>query len=164
MKNCANCHKEFEDKIVVDGETIWLKSRKFCIECSPLRSGNNRTYIINIPEGMAYCIRCKTLKSMSDFYYRKNGDPLSYCSSCQKEVKLLKMKENLERIVEERGGSCLDCLNIYPSNVFDFYKDGQTYQLSKIRNMSFSKIKEELENYEMLCKNCCAIRDWQRGL
>jgi hypothetical protein len=113
---------------------------------------------------MAYCIRCKIIKSIDEFYYRKNGDPLSYCLYCQKEVKLLKMKENLERITEERGGECGDCLNIYPLNVFDFYKDGEIYQLSKIRNMSLAKIRQELENYEMLCKNCCAMRNWQTAL
>lgn len=164
MLKCANCKKEFEDKTIINGETIWLKSRKFCLECSPIGGGNHRTYIINIPDGMAYCIRCKTIKSMDEFYHRRNGDPLSYCATCQKEVKLLKMKENLERVIEERGGSCADCLNIYPLNVFDFYKDGKTYQLSKIRNMSLEKIHEELESYKMLCKNCCAIRDWQKGL
>jgi len=109
------------------------------------------------------CARCQQEKNTDEFYCRKSGKPLSYCMTCQKEVKLLKMLENLERIVEERGGACADCGQLYPPNVYDFYKDCKIYQMSKIRNMSLTKIKSELEGYVMLCKNCCAIRNWQAG-
>lgn len=110
---------------------------------------------------VALCARCQQEKDISQFYARKSGKPLSYCIECQKEVKTLKMQENLERIVEERGGACADCGGVYPMPVYDFFKDGKTYQLSKVRNMSLSKIKSELESHEMLCKNCCAIRNWE---
>ena len=162
MLRCENCKKEFEEKVTLeDGKVLWLSSRKFCPKCSPIRGGNNRTYIVNVPEGYSHCVRCKTNKPTDHFYTRKNGNPLSYCANCQKEVKTLKMQENLERIVEERGGACADCEGVYPMPIYDFYKDGTTYQLSRVRNMSLSKIKRELEHYEMLCKNCCALRKWQ---
>lgn len=112
----------------------------------------------------AFCARCHKDMEISNFYARKNGKPLSYCIECQKEVKILKMQENLERIVEERGGACADCGGVFPMPVYEFYKDGHTYQLSKARNMSLSKLKNELEGSIMLCKNCRAIRDWEAGL
>lgn len=165
MLKCENCHKEFQNKIILDdGKVLSLNSRKFCPECSPIGGRNNRTYIIDVPDGSAYCVRCKNVKSVGEFYSRKNGRPLSYCMECQKEVKTLKMRENLERIIEERGGSCAECEGIFPLPVYEFYKDGKTYQLSKTRNMSLSKIKQELEHHEMLCKNCCAIRGWALGI
>lgn len=162
MLKCENCKKEFDEKITLeDGKVLWLRSRKFCPDCSPIKGGNNRTYIIDIPDGHSHCVRCKTNKPSDEFYTRKSGKPLSYCIECQKEVKTLKMQENLERIVEERGGSCADCGGVYPMPVYDFFNEGKTYQLSRVRNMSLSKIKSELEHYEMLCKNCCALRIWQ---
>ena len=113
---------------------------------------------------VSLCVRCQESKDVSKFYARKNGKPLSYCMQCQKAVKILKMRENLERIVEERGGACFDCGGVYPLPVYEFFKDGKIYQLSKTRNMSLSKIKSELEHHEMLCKNCCAIRNWESGV
>lgn len=164
MIKCANCNEEFEEKLVLeDGRSISLRTRRFCPKCSPIGGGNNRTYIVDVPEGCAYCVRCEQAKDKSEFYTRKNGNPLSYCAECQKEVKLLKMQENLERIIEERGGACADCGCLYPPPVYEFYKEGKTYQLSKIRNMSLCKIRNELRHHEMLCKNCCAIRNWEAG-
>jgi len=106
------------------------------------------------------CARCKIDKPISLFYNRKNGKPLSYCMECQKRVKELKLQENLERIIEEYGGICADCKGVFPIPVYDFYINGKIYQISKAKNMSLKKIKEDLKDALMLCKNCCAIRKW----
>jgi hypothetical protein len=108
-----------------------------------------------------HCARCHEDKNKEEFYTRKNGKPLSYCISCQKAVKELKLQENMERIVEERGGCCADCQGIYPAPVYEFYKSGKIYQLSKAKNMSLKRIKEELCDFIMLCRNCSAIRKWE---
>jgi len=164
MPTCKNCGKEFPNKINIDGHNHILAGRKFCISCSALGSKNTRSYIIELKENEAFCVRCQKIKNKKDFYIRKNnGKPFSYCVKCQNEVKLLKLDEKLERVVEERGGMCQDCECSYPTPVYEFYSDDKIYQLSKAKNMSLERIKEELKDYIMLCRNCSAIRRWTKS-
>jgi hypothetical protein len=161
---CQNCGETIPHKIEENGRTRYLTGRKFCTKCSPLNSKNTRSYIIELEENEAFCVRCQKIKSKLEFYIRKgSGRPFSYCVKCQNEVKMLKLEEKLERIVEERGGVCQDCKISYPMPVYEFYADEGIYQLSKVKNMSLERIKEELKNYTMLCRNCSAIRQWLKG-
>ena len=163
MPICKNCEKEFPDKIEYDGEIINLLSRKFCPDCSPIGSNNTRSYIVKLEENQGFCARCKKIKDIKEFYTRKNGKPLSYCAVCQKEVKELKLQENIERIAIERNGACEDCGIIYPIELYEFYSIKSNFNITSAKNMSFERIKEELKDYVMLCKNCCALRKWELG-
>jgi hypothetical protein len=163
MPICQNCNKEFPNKIIVKDEIFNLTGRKFCPECSPIGSRNTRSYIIKLKENEAFCIRCKQIKNKDDFYARKNnGKPFSYCIDCQELVKKLKLEEKLERIIQIRGGACQDCGQVFPSPVYDFYSEDNTFHISKARNMSLERLLIELEKYIMICKNCIAIRKWEK--
>jgi len=162
MPKCFNCNKEFPNKIKIDGKYYSLASRKFCLDCSPINSRNTRSYIVTLGKNEAFCARCQKIKDKSEFYIRKNsGKALSYCIGCQKKVKDLKLQEKLERIIEERSGMCVDCGKTFPIQVFEFYFNKTTYHLSKAKNMSLQKLREELKDYIMLCLNCSAIRKWE---
>lgn len=164
MPVCKNCGEEFPNKININGQDHTLTGRKFCIKCSEIGGKNTRSYIIELEENEAFCVRCQKIKNKDDFYIRKNsGRPFSYCVECQNKVKILKLEEKLERIIEERGGVCQDCNIPYPTPVYEFYSDNGVYQLSKAKNMSLERIKEELKDYTMLCRNCSAIRQWLKG-
>lgn len=161
MPICKNCKEEFPNKINVNGQDHVLTGRKFCTKCSKLGSKNTRSYIVELKENEAFCVRCQKIKSKSEFYIRRgNGKPFSYCVKCQNKVKMLKLEEKLERIVEESGGVCKDCEISYPTPVYEFYSEDKIYQLSKAKNMSLERLKEDLKDYTMLCRNCSAIRQW----
>jgi hypothetical protein len=160
MPICKNCNKEFPNKLIVNNKTHLLIGRTFCPDCSPLGSNNTRSYIVKFGKNESFCARCKEIKPKKDFYKRKNGSSLSYCKECQEIVKQLKFEENLQHIIEERGGQCVDCKLSFPYTVYTFFSDTNIYQLNKARNMSLDNIKEDLKNYTMLCLNCCAIRQW----
>ena len=164
MPICQNCDKEFPNRMKIDNKFRNLSSRKFCPACSPIDSNNTRSYIVELKENEAYCPRCNEIKNKNDFYVRKNNKkPFSYCIECQKQVKNIKFQEKLERVVEERSGVCVDCGICYPITVYEFYSEEKgKYQLSKTKNMSLMKVKDELKNYVMLCLNCCAIRRWEK--
>lgn len=163
MPICKNCNKEFPNKISFEGEVYNLTGRKFCPECSPIGSRNTRSYIVKLQENEAFCIRCKQIKNKDEFYARKNnGKPFSYCIDCQELVKKLKLEEKLERIIQIRGGACQDCGQVFPSPVYDFYSEDNTFHISKARNMSLERLLIELEKYIMICKNCVAIRKWEK--
>lgn len=164
MPTCKNCKKEFPNRIKIGEQTHNLAGRKFCPACSPIGNRNTRTYIVEVKEGKGFCARCQKIKDVEEFYLRKeSGKPFSYCRKCQKEVKELKLREKLDRVVEERNGACYDCGITLPSVIYEFYKNGAIYHISKAKNMSLQRLKEELKDYLMLCKNCCALRKWENG-
>jgi len=164
MPTCNNCGNEFPNKISKDGETISLSGRKFCLECSPLGNKNTRSYIVKLQDSEAFCARCQKIKNKDEFYARKDsGKPLSYCIICQSELKELKFQENIERVIQEKGCVCQDCGLSYPAPIYEFYFDGTVYNLSKARNMSFERFSNNLQEYTMLCRNCSAMRDWEKG-
>lgn len=161
---CQNCGKTSEKTVEINGKKYNMFGRKFCLECSPFNSRNTRSYIVKTGENESYCIKCKKIKNKKEFYIRKNsGRPFSYCIDCQNQNKELKLQEKLERIIEERNGSCVDCGQMFPPNVYEFYKDGKIFQTSKMKHMSLHKLKSELDTYDMLCANCSRIRLWERG-
>lgn len=124
----------------------------------------NKSVNIELEENEGFCARCRRKKPIEEFYIRKsNGKPFSYCIKCQGDVKTLKLKEKLERIVEERGGICYDCKLSYPIPIYEFYSENNIYQISKAKNMSLKRLKEELEGYMMLCRNCSALRQWEKN-
>lgn len=117
-----------------------------------------------LQEGEAFCARCRQTKPKDQFYNRKEGGrPLSYCVSCQTEVKELRFRENMERLIESREGTCADCGLPYPAPIYEFYSETGLFNISKLRHMSYSKIIEILQSYLMLCRNCCALRMWEAG-
>lgn len=161
MTKCGNCGKEIPNKINIEGKIYSLTGRKFCPECSPIGKNNTRSYIVDLKSNEAFCARCQQIKSKTEFYLRKKSNrPFSYCIECQNDVKRLKFEEKLEHIVEERGGACTDCGIVYPTPLYEFYSDGKIYQLSKAKNMSLERLKVELKDYIMLCRNCSAMRQW----
>lgn len=161
MPVCKNCGQRFPNRIRIDGRVRRLSSRSFCLKCSKLDGRNRRPYIVQVPEGMAFCARCQKMKQRNLFHSRKNGKPLSYCKNCQNETKILKWEEKMEKVVASKGGVCADCGMVYPTPVFRFIKNGKPYPLSRSKNMSWERILEALAGHEMLCLNCEAMRAWQ---
>lgn len=164
MPTCQNCKKEFPNKIKINGEIFNLNGRKFCPSCSPVGGRNTRSYIVKTEENESFCSHCKQIKNKSEFYSRKNnGKSFSYCIACQEEVKKLKLEEKLSQIIELRGGACQDCNNVFPASVYDFYSEENVFHISKAKNMSLEKLLIKLSAYIMICKNCCAIRKWEKN-
>ncbi len=160
---CQNCKKTFPNKILLNNEWCSLIGRKFCPECSPIGGKNTRTYIVKLEENEAFCGRCKKIKSKEDFYLRKNnGKPFSYCISCQEKIKQLKFEEKIDTVIQLRGGACQDCGNVYPAPIYEFYSEDKLFHISKAKNMSIENLLQQLEPYIMICKNCCALRKWEK--
>ena len=162
MPKCQNCDKEFPRRFKKDGKIWNLSRRNFCPECSPLGEHNRRPYIVATEPGKAFCARCQQSKDRKDFHNRKGGQkPLSYCRSCSEEVKNLKLQEKLDKGVVLKGGVCADCGGVFPVSVFLFVRKDNTILLTtKIKHMSWERLKENLEDCEMLCRNCIVMRKW----
>ena len=163
MPKCNNCGKDFPSSIDQDGKRITLGGRRFCLDCSPLGAKNRRTYVVKPQLGKAFCARCRKELDRSMFYSRKDGSPLSYCQECQEEAKLLKLDEKIEKAIALKGGACADCGGVFPAPVFQFRKGDKIFAVSRAKNMSWARLEAILADHEMLCLNCCAMRNWAGG-
>ena len=164
MPTCQNCGKPFPNQMEMDGKTWNLASRRFCPDCSPIGKNNRRSYVVAVEPGKAFCARCQKNKDRKEFHNRKGGQkPLSYCRDCSEKVKNLKLQEKLEKGVEMKGGSCADCGNVFPMPVFVFISNGKPVPIGMIKNMSWDRFRKKLEECEMLCRNCVAMRKWESG-
>jgi hypothetical protein len=62
-KICKKCNNEFPFHVVVEGKKRNLKTRKFCLDCSPF--GKRNTKDLTKDTSVAYCKDCDESKPIS---------------------------------------------------------------------------------------------------
>jgi len=108
---------------------------------------------------MKHCPRCKTEKSLVDFYQRrgKKGGSV-YCRPCTNEQAIERQRGFKQKCVEYKGGECEECkYNTYIGALEFHHIDPLTkkFTLATRKLTSFSEeIKQELDKCLMLCSNC----------
>ena len=95
--------------------------------------------------------------SVSFYFSNIRTQALAFSADIETEV-----MEKLERIIQERDGACNDCGIPYPLPVYEFYSENGIFRLNKARNMSLQRLREKVKDYVLLCKNCSAIREWEK--
>jgi len=158
---CLNCNRKIPSKIKIKNKMIRLTSRKFCLKCSPLGSRNTRQYIIETKDDESYCPRCQEVKKIDEFY-NINKRTASYCKLCQQKVKKIKAEEKLHELIEQKGGACMDCGQIFPTPVYIFYDGLNKFPMSKIQHLSLNKLTQKLKSHFLICRNCKVIREWAK--
>ena len=136
-KVCEECGHQFELKKVIDGKIRNLQRRRFCLECSPFGAHNT------------------------------SHDPLVSNLSKQERAKRARVKKVVqwrqrtkEKLIQYKGGKCENCG--YDKNCPDAFvfhcpdSDGEEFAMSKAYSKSFAKIKEEIDNCQLLCVLCHA--------
>lgn len=134
------------------------------------------------------CSKCGKNKPLSDFYCRKigprQGKYYEKCKVCMKvrgrsyyhnhhtrQLKLAKQRNrryldlNLEYLAVVKNNKCADCGKFYPPWVMDFdYKD-KTLKSNNVawlrRFHSQSKLKQEIDKYDLVCANCHRLRTFE---
>ena len=125
------------------------------------------------------CTRCKTLKSLADFYNNKNkpSGKADWCKICSTEIvnkwykdnnvahkarSVARRKDNKVKLIEYYGNRCFDCGNTFPACVYDFH-----HLDPKIKERGFGLIstcswervcREIIPKCIMLCSNCHRVR------
>lgn len=182
MLICKKCNKSFPTRIVIDGKTHYLQRgyRKFCLECSPFKKGNNldlsrenkRFFDASGKlqnQTHKTCPICQLSLSDDKFYIskRKNGHYrlASYCKKCHILVGRIKNNIFKERAVHYKGDKCQDCRNEFTACVYDFHHLDPTQKDFDIANHTSTsldeKIKKELDKCILLCSNCHRIRHFK---
>lgn len=162
MKLCKKCNCSIPNRAIIDGKSRVLKSRKFCLTCSPF--GNHNTRNICKPtddDGIPLekvCAKCNITKPNSEFYRRKDRiGILSYCKGCTS----LQCKERTDKIkndsVNYKGGKCVVCGYSRCHAALDFHHldpSKKEFGIGGKRCKTFLHIKEELDKCVLLCANC----------
>jgi len=87
-----------------------------------------------------------------------------YCTNHWQRIERTRIKK---KIVNQFGGKCHDCNNVFPFYVFDFDNIEETsghIAISKLLNKRASEevIQEELNRCQLVCANCHRIRTFTR--
>jgi len=150
MPVCKNCSKYFPDRAYINGKEFLLKSRSYCLECSPQGSKNG------------YELRKKQAKQTAPLPdtkicpicskkspYTKNN----VCSTCRSWYTRW---QNKLRGIELLGGKCLGCDENDPEVLSFHHKNPETkeFQISWNQQKAWEKLKIEIEKCELLCMNC----------
>lgn len=108
------------------------------------------------------CSKCKSEKSLSEFYPQKSHKDgvMSMCKECFNKLCTDRWIRRKKHYIELLGGECEHChikLNDTNYAIFDFHhKDPNTkeYSWTKLRLFSDSRIRKELSKCQLLCANC----------
>lgn len=112
-----------------------------------------------------YCPKCKTTKSIDDFYKRSNRkDVGGYCKKCSNKYHQKRVQQVKIKMILYKGGQCVDCdLKLEDSHysVFDFHHlDPNTKDpnFGKIKFQKWETIQKEIDKCDLLCSNCHRLR------
>ena len=158
MKTCTICKKEFPIWVKINGINKNLKSRKYCLECSPFGQHNTIT-LEKRNNGFRTCPKCKESKSPSDFYSRRGKDGSScYCKICSNLQALYRQRKFKKECIEYKGGCCSLCKYNKYIGALEFHHKNPSEKDFTIANQRFTKfndkIKNELDKCIIVCANC----------
>lgn len=161
---------------------------RFCkpevVGSNPTASFSGSEIIMDEPSAVVRtCARCKLVKSIDEFFQRKNGRWHSYCRPCHKEwareyymqhraeyiKRSLHYKEKLRAYLRAaKDHPCVDCGRRYPAYVMDFdHREGEqklfnVAALHSERWVSLRQLQEEIAKCDLVCANCHRERTHQR--
>lgn len=151
MRKCLLCGNEFKLRVVIDGKLRNLGGRKYCLECSPFKEGK----YIKIREAKPRkCYNCGETDE-SKFY----GHKRRICGKCQNQYVIEQCRKKKLYVLDLLGGKCVSCgFDKYlPSlDVHHTEPSKKDKNFRKHKGWNIERIKKEMENCVLLCRNCHA--------
>jgi hypothetical protein len=157
---CHNCGNDFKLHVSINGKIRNLKSRKYCLECSPF--GGHRTRPIGLEKELPkekLCPRCGLVKGSNEFYVKRTENGLfAYCKTCSKE-RVTEIQRNLKiQAVEYKGGECYLCGYSSCVAAMDFHHINpreKDFNISTLKGVSLNdRVRKELDKCVLLCSRC----------
>lgn len=161
MPICDKCGSHFPNRVLIEGKVRILKSRRFCLKCSPFGQHNTRDLTqeetgkpLNEFKTCPHCGR--TLEIQAYFYIRRGTRPSAWCKECTTQNTIERMRENKRKAVEYKGGKCTRCGYSKCMAALEFHHvgGGKDINPANLRSRRFDKIMPELDKCILVCGNC----------
>lgn len=153
MRVCSKCNKKIPWSIVINGLKKDLRSRKYCIECSPpgerkIYNGKvvNKTIIRDKSKREKVCPTCN--RKVVELGRSKE------CNNCR-NTKLRKQTKKL--CIEYLGHKCKICGYNKCLDAMEFHHRDPTKKSFNLSNKLYYKLenlKKELDKCDLLCCRC----------
>lgn len=160
MKICQKCSNEFPSWIRIDDKLRNLKTRKFCLECSPFGSNNRRDLSkvnIDLSKSNTWCNGCKKHLTDLDFFLKEGKRYSRYCKSCASVHVIKQQRKNKLAMIEYKGGCCQKCGYDKCIAALEFHHidpSNKDMSSTKFSALSLERAKSELDKCILLCANC----------
>ena len=151
MPTCLMCNQSFPNRLKVGQKIINAQRRKFCLECSPYGAHNTRS--LKSISKASVTQNCKCLLCGKEFLATGTYTRCNYCS-----VKLRRCRLKLAGVAL-LGGKCNTCgWNENPYILeFHHHDKNKEFTISNVMNLSWDKMRHEMEKCTLLCANCHRI-------
>lgn len=159
MPTCHKCKNSFPNWAKINGALKNLKSRKYCLGCSPHGLHNTRKLSdeVVVPEGYKFCRGpCQRVLPVNSFYVITGTRRFSYCMECDRIRNNKKHTAFKQKAVEHKGGRCVGCGYARCIAALDFHHlDPSKKDLRLSGRTELTKeVLEELDKCVLLCATC----------
>jgi len=143
MPACRGCQENFPNRATIGGKTFSLRSRKFCLSCSPFKKIRTRKERKLTPKTWI-CFNCKKERT------EKTRNIV--CGTCRSQIRRAKSRS---QAIDIMGGNCARCGYDKCYDALDFHHIGEKlFALAANWHRSWKSIEEEIKKCELLCANC----------
>lgn len=155
-RKCQGCSTDFLLYPRINGKSLNLSKRRYCLTCSPYGSlSKNRKPII---DGKRQCVGCKEWVNLDEFLLRGKTKLLrSHCRACDGKRATRYGQDSKARAVEYLGGSCCVCGYARTLRSLTFHHvepDKKGFAIADFKCRKWEAIQEELSKCILLCANC----------
>ena len=154
MPICKKCSNHFPSLIKIDGKTHNVKSRSYCLNCSPFKNGKGYELRKEKPSmsRIGQPKMCPICNKMPKKYYKN-----TVCSSCRSKERRHRIKIKLKHML---GGKCVKC-GFDDIRILHFHHKNPSEKLftlsSSYASNNINLLTEEASKCELLCPNCHAL-------
>lgn len=147
MPVCKLCSASFSTWAVVDGIRRNLRSRRYCLTCSPFGTHNTKRLHVSTS--------CKCVDCGDEYNHeKKKGTTKKRCATC---VVLRYRGSRKQRAVDFLGGACGKCGYAKCLDALEFHHTNpaeKDFAISSQWNQPWCEIEAELRKCVLLCANC----------
>lgn len=153
MRTCKQCNANIPWWIWIDNKHVSLRSRTYCLECSPYGSRSKNGLKGDPNKNKKGLLSEHICPLCNKTHYNKNLQ--TECSACRSQKR---RRKNKELLVEYKGGKCEICGYNKNTHALDFHHidpNTKEFTISRlIANKSLEKIKQEVDKCKLVCANC----------
>lgn len=151
MRECLKCGEYIPYQVTIDGKARNLKSRKYCLKCSPFGQ-HNTTNLEKRDRHSKLCGKCGETDH-NKFSKTKNN----LCKKCHNAYTITLSKDKRAYALDKLGGKCNCCgFDKFPCSLDIHHTDPsiKDKHFKTMKGWSVERIGKEIESCILLCRNC----------